>query len=672
MDEAGTSRKGSGARWPIRWYMAGLLATTLLPIVVALALALAYLVNFEILRQKDAVLRTAERVADLVDREMDGLVAALQALATSPSIAEGNLERIDRQARQLATQRGAAIALRQLDGQQLINTLVPFGSPLPKTMDPVLREADLRAIKTRKPVVSDLYSGAVGKRLFVLVVVPVPLEGEPKYLLNVAVLPERISELIARHLPDTWHAVIVDSRMKVVARSVDYERYMGKSASPDQIAHIKKPKGVWKGRRLDDTQVLAAHVPLSSGWTVVVALPEASVAVAAQSTSLAMLAAVMAAAGMSLVAAHRFSGRLQVEVRGLVAPDRQRLPDGFAIAELDAVANDLETLERRRLEAHRLEAHLAAIVASSNDAIFTIDSAGRILTWNRCSELMFQYSQEEAIGMDVRMLAPLDLHGEVDSAISSAVALKPVRMDTVRRRKDGGTLEVSVNSAPITTVSGELMAISVVVFEITERKRTERQRELLLRELDHRLKNVFGVISSMIGLQARRATTVAAFADGLRRRIYGLSALHDMVRGTGIDDAVSLARVVRLAGAASSQLSSSGPDLRLSAAAAIGLGLVLNELVTNALKYGALSVPDGTVTVDWTAADDKLRLTWAEHGGPPVTQPATQGFGTLLIQQSLAHLDGETTLEWQPDGLRFTLTCPLQMLGATANRTEQT
>lgn len=670
MDEAGTSRS-KPRRWPIRWYMAGLLATTLLPIIVALALALAYLVNFEIQRQRDAVLRTAERVADLVDREMDGLVAALQALATSPSIAEGNLERIDRQARHLASQRGSAIALRRLDGQQLVNTLVPFGSPLPKTMDPVLREADLRAIETRKPVISDLYSGTVGKRLFVLVVVPVPLDGEPKYLLNIAVLPERISELIGRHLPETWHAVIVDSRMKVVARSADFERYMGQSATPDQIAHMKEPKGVWNGRRLDGTAVLAAHVPLASGWTVVVALPQANVAAAAQSTSLAMLAAVMAAAGMSLIAAHRFSSRLQVEVRGLVAPDRQQLPDGFAIAELDAVAHDLTSLERRRLEAHRLEAHLAAIVASSNDAIFTIDSSGRILTWNRCSELMFQYSQDEAIGMDVRMLAPLDLHAEVDSAISSAVDLKPVRMDTVRRRKDGGTLEVSVNSAPITTVSGELMAISVVVFEITERKRTERQRELLLRELDHRLKNVFGVISSMIGLQARRAANVAAFAEGLRRRIYGLSALHDMVRGTGIDDAVSLAQVVQLAGAASSQMRFKGPDLRLSAAAAIGLGLVLNELVTNALKYGALSVPEGSVAVDWTMDNGELRLTWVEHGGPPVTQTGTAGFGTLLIQQSLAHLDGATALDWRPDGLSFTLTCPLHTLGAPANRTEK-
>lgn len=669
MDDAGTSRDRPGARWPIRWYMAGLLATTLLPIVVALALALAHLIKVEIQRQEDGVLRTAERVADLIDREMDGLVAALQALASSPSLDPIDLASFDRQARQLATQRGSAVALRELDGQHLVNTLAPFGTSLPKTVDPVLRDADLQAIRTRKPVISGLYSGSVGKRLFVLVVVPVPLNGEPRYLLNIAVLPERISELIGRHLPDSWNAVVVDSRMMVVARSTDYERYMGRSARADQIAHLSGPKSVWKGHRLDGTPVLAAHVPLASGWKVVVALPEANVAAAAQSTSLAMLAAVMAAAGMSLIAAHRFSGRLQMEVRGLVAPERQRLPGGFAIAELDAVAHDLETHERRRLEAHKLEAHLAAIVASSNDAIFTIDRVGRILTWNRCSELMFQYSQEEAIGSDVRLLAPVGLREEMDSAIASAVALKPVRMDTVRQRKDGGLLEVSVNSAPITTVRGELMAISVVVFEITERKRTERQRELLLRELDHRLKNVFGVISSMIGLQARRATSVAVFADGLRRRIYGLSALHDMVRGTGIDDAVSLAQVVQLAGAASSHMRYSGPDLRLSAAAAIGIGLVLNELVTNAVKYGALSVPEGAITIDWTSEDGELRLTWIERGGPPVSPGADAGFGMLLIQQSIAHLDGHTTLDWQHDGLNFTLTCPLHTLGAPANRT---
>lgn len=650
--------------------MAGLLATTLLPIVLVLISGLAYLAHVEVQRQRDSVLRTAERVADLIDREVDGVTALLQALATSPALAEGDLERFDRQARKLASERGAAIALRQLDGQQLVNTLVPFGTPLPKSIDPVLREADRRAIDTRQPVVSDLYVGAVGKRLFVLVVVPVSSIGQPQYLLNIAMLPERISELIGRNLPPGWGAVIVDSRMRVLARSSDILDYLGRTANAEQVEHLKSPKGVWTAPRLDGMPVLAAHVPLDSGWTVAVALPEASVAVTAQSTSLAMFAAVIAAAGLSLIAAHRFAGRLQTEVRGLASSDRLRLPHGFAIAELDAVAHELAAHELRRQEAHRLEAHLAAIVASSNDAIFTIDTAGRILTWNRCSELMFQYSQEEALGMDMRTLAPPELQREVDLTISSAIALQPVRMDTVRMRKDGSPVEVSVNSAPITTAAGELMAISVVVFEITERKRAERQRELLLRELDHRLKNVFGVISSMIGLQARRATSVASFSDGLRRRIYGLSALHDMVRGTGTDAAVPLARVLQLAGAASSQMSYSGPDLRLSAAAAIGIGLVLNELVTNALKYGALSVPEGSVTVDWTIADGVFRLAWVERGGPPVAPAAKAGFGTLLIQQSLAHLDGQTALDWQPDGLMAVLTCPLHMLGAAGNRTE--
>jgi PAS domain S-box-containing protein len=647
-------------RRTIRWQLGALLAAAIVPVLLALTAALGIMHTADTARQRSDLLNATRRLADVVEREIDGYIAALQGLATSDALRRQDWAAFDEQARELARRRGTAIAVRRPDGQQLVNTYAAFGTPLPVSTDPILREADKRALTTRAPAVSDLYVGAVARKAFVLAVVPVPLEGEPAHLLNLAVLPERLSEIIAHSTPEGWTATVLDTKHRIIARSTNAAAYVGLSATADQVTRLAGEEGTWYGHRIDGTPMLAAHVKLASGWTASIGVPVAMVNASTRQAWTLLVAIVVLAAVLSIGLSYRLSHRIQGQVQMLTSPAaRLAGAETIVLEELHRLAQELNDRDRAIAEQLDAQAHLASIVRTSNDAIFTIRPDGTIISWNKGAEELFGYSAVEIIGSDVRRLAPADLGGEVDHKLAQVSGGKPYRADTVRQRKDGSLVDVSVNAAPLEQ-RDEVVAISIVAFEITERKRTERQRELLLSELDHRLKNIFATMSSLIGLSARTATDVPSYRDALRQRVYALSAVHNLVRGSGLEDSTTLhalTRTLTASGLSAGQIETRGAVVGLSASAAIAFGMILNELLTNAINHGALSRPEGRVLIEWRL-DDNLRLTWSESGGPaPAPQPRP-GFGTLMIEQNIRAIGGEVETEWKPGGVVVSLSCP--------------
>jgi PAS domain S-box-containing protein len=226
--------------------------------------------------------------------------------------------------------------------------------------------------------------------------------------------------------------------------------------------------------------------------------------------------------------------------------------------------------------------------------------------------------------------------------------------------------------------TGAITGVGAVVEEVTERKAAERARDLLLRELDHRVKNLFAVIDGLVHFGAREAATPPEMAGLLSGRIRALARAHDLVRPAiaGMADGggarTTLARLMQeiLApfanpGRASGRAAFEGPEVALGITAAPILGLVLNELATNAAKHGALARADGHVALRWEAdMDGMLRLVWQEQGGPPVDRvPERAGFGSRLIRQGIAgQLGGEFRTEWRPEGLRLEIDLPLRRL----------
>jgi PAS domain S-box-containing protein len=229
--------------------------------------------------------------------------------------------------------------------------------------------------------------------------------------------------------------------------------------------------------------------------------------------------------------------------------------------------------------------------------------------------------------------------------------------------------------------TGEVTGIGIVCEEVTERRRADRARELLLRELDHRVKNLFAVISGLVSFTARSAPTPAAMRSALTGRIDALARAHDLVRpalggalamepgGTGLE-ALAEALLHPFGPepeAPAERLVLAGPPIRLGPTAAPPIALALHEMATNAAKYGALARPDGTVTLRWSTIpragrSAALRLVWEESGGPPAPQPERDGFGHRLVTQSSAQLGGAALFHWSPTGLAVELLLPIDRL----------
>ena len=191
-------------------------------------------------------------------------------------------------------------------------------------------------------------------------------------------------------------------------------------------------------------------------------------------------------------------------------------------------------------------------------------------------------------------------------------------------------------------------------------------RNKLTRELNHRVKNTLANVLSILALTRRRSTDLDDFATSLDGRIRALSATHDLLTGTDWGTtpirAIVEAELQHFASSGERTVTIRGPDVELSPNDALSFGLAIHELATNAAKYGALSVPEGSVSVTWSLADDKLAMVeWQEHGGPPVSQLRARGFGTELIEKIVAHeLRHRVELDFRPEGVRCLIGVPVR------------
>lgn len=203
--------------------------------------------------------------------------------------------------------------------------------------------------------------------------------------------------------------------------------------------------------------------------------------------------------------------------------------------------------------------------------------------------------------------------------------------------------------------------------DITERKMREQHVRVLLRELVHRSKNLLAVVQAMSRQTAARAPSVEEFQRKFSARLQALSMAHDLLvsqdwRGASMRELVraQLAYCMDVPkDDVGEHASLEGPKIMLKPEAAQNLGLALHELATNALSYGALSRPDGRVSLKWGFEDDRLNVEWRESGGPALAMPPSEGFGHKVLRRLVAQaLDGEATLRFPPDGLTWTLSIP--------------
>jgi PAS domain S-box-containing protein len=196
--------------------------------------------------------------------------------------------------------------------------------------------------------------------------------------------------------------------------------------------------------------------------------------------------------------------------------------------------------------------------------------------------------------------------------------------------------------------------------EITERERAQQRQLLLIHELNHRVKNLLAMVQAIVTQTLSSSDTPEAARRALDQRLQALARAHDVLtreswHGADFADIVE-GTVAALEASPGQRVRTSGPHVRLEPKAAVTLAMALHELATNAVKYGALSVEEGWVGLDWTTARAKgglrLAITWVEHGGPPVEAPERTGFGARLIARSLAAEQGSAELIYAPEGVK--------------------
>ena len=222
--------------------------------------------------------------------------------------------------------------------------------------------------------------------------------------------------------------------------------------------------------------------------------------------------------------------------------------------------------------------------------------------------------------------------------------------------------------------AGQAALMFGVNYDITERKASEERQRLLLRELNHRVKNTLATVQALATQTVRHASDPRAFLESFSARLQALGAAHNLLsdrewRGIGLCELVRL-EAKPFDSETAPRIRTEGEDVMLPPDQAMGLGLILHELGSNALKYGALSVPEGGVSLTWRVEKREgvrfLVLHWRESGGPSVAPPQSHGFGTILIRRSLGKvLDSDVRHEFLPGGVSATVSMPLNQVEAS-------
>jgi PAS domain S-box-containing protein len=304
----------------------------------------------------------------------------------------------------------------------------------------------------------------------------------------------------------------------------------------------------------------------------------------------------------------------------------------------------------------RASQRLASIVESSDDAIISKDTSGIIRTWNTGAERVFGYTAEEAIGQPVTMLIPADRLDEEPAILQRIMRGERIdHYETVRQRKNGELIDISITVSPLRNAAGRVVGASKIARDITERKRAEAHREMLLGEMKHRVKNTLAMVQAFANQTLR--TVPKEERETFGGRLRALAGAYELLTSEAWNRA-EIRRVVEqaLEPFPLQRIAFEGPDCAVNATNASHLTLALHELATNAVKYGALSNAEGRVHIDWLIeGQSRARLSWRESGGPAVPPPARKGFGSTLIELVLENV----RLEYAPGGVVCVMHVPV-------------
>ncbi len=380
------------------------------------------------------------------------------------------------------------------------------------------------------------------------------------------------------------------------------------------------------------------------------------------------------------------NARARTDARGTVVRHHYTL--------FDATERSLYEAELRGARARAEE--LAALVTASPDAIFGARPDGTITSANPGAQSLLRLPAERIAGRPIGELLRCAALSDWFGTARNALEREPfVRFDSPFGDASDGSpdgssdgasdgspdagrthwrdIEITVSRIEEPGTLGELAGVSIVVRDVSARLRAERHLRLVAGELNHRVKNTLAVVSAIASRSFPRALRTGPAVGAFRERLRTLGAAHDLLTREGWEP-IELASLVHACLGAlpdGHRIVATGPPVMLPSSRTTSLALALHELATNAVKHGALSVPDGRVSIAWRldAAATWLELEWCERGGPRVEPPATRGFGSTMIEAALASdFEGSATLTFEPEGVRYRLEGRVREHGCEGDR----
>ena len=653
----------------------------------------------------DRLEATAKALASAVESEVASHVLALSTLATAHGLDQGgDLASFHQRARQVAAMLGTRIFLIAPDLSLLLHTHFPEGVAFPGRQQRESADVVRRVFNNGLPAVGDLLSGQVTGQWVAPVYVPVVREGRVTYAIGVALEAKRVSRMLAgQTFRDSGYATLVDGSGRVMARSAEPERYVGQTVGGWMTDGVRGGEsGILQGPNRSGVEVVTAFRRVSGApeWFVIVAEPLSTYYASLWSALATLAFGGLGAVGMALAVAVWIGRRVLRPVAWLTR-NAERVAASGGTADIVSEGPRVRVWEFERLRAAVLQAHVAlrertqavaagearlrAVVDTAADAIVVTDESGLLLSFNRAAEAIFGYAGSEAVGRNVATLMG-SAHGRQHGAClatylrTSEKKAVGVGREVEGRRKDGSIVPLDLSIAEWRDAEGKRF-FTVIMRDISARKTSEARQNILMREVDHRAKNILAVVQSVLHLTPRDQPGAFAAAE---MRVAGLARAHSLLAEggwLGADLRVVAERELApftqaLGGLGSPTVSLDGPPVALAPSAVQPIAMVLHELVTNAAKHGALSVPGGRVEVRWSVGrrageDGLLNLSWAELGGPPVAGlPDRRGFGTRVVDATVrGQLGGSVERHWEPGGLVIKVAVPVLRIMAGAEAT---
>ena len=552
-----SSPAGSKARtyWSIGRRIALLELASALPMLVLAISATIYLAGATRKSLRTELQFSARTMLNALDAHLARHIAIAQVLAVSPLLMEDDLSAFRVEAGQaLPDISDTWLAVSDARGQQLMNLAALPGKQLP-IRNPAALHVQNRSFTTGAVQISGVFQGAIRGDWIATVDFPVFRNSQPFRVLSIIMSARGIQKLFGNDpLPEGWLSAIIDAKGNFLARTFQFDRYVGQPASEGWRANMDH-EGIFQFSSLEGNPIVQANeISSISGWSVGMAVNKD-----------VLDAPVWRTVGWAVVIGTLVSGL------GIFL--------AFAVAR--RIISPLHNLER------------SAVALVGGQSVTHLD-------------------------------APPEIE-RVWHALQSAVA---------------------------------------------DRTLGEKRQQMLIDELNHRVKNNLAIVQSIATQTLRSAGSPAEFTAAFSSRLVSLASAHNLLTMTAWEGA-SLMEIVKtgMAPFASPEnadvISISGPDVFVPANATITVSLMLHELATNAVKYGALSQSGGQLKIGWILAATgyaaRVELHWQEQGVPVAAPPTRRGFGSRLLQMGAVQLGGTSTTEFLTEGLQFRLSFPLRV-----------